>query len=399
MRTVLGALLLLVPACAHAAVTVSLSQPYAQLVPGQTLKFKATVAGSTDTGVVWLVNDARGGTAASGQITAKGVYTAPAKLPKPALATVTAVSKADPGVRGTASITLLARAGGGTIHYVAPNGSDSASGTLTTPWKTIQHAAIVAVAGDTVQVRQGVYNEHVTFGTSGNATQGFITFESYPGETATVDGTGLDIPNQQWGLFTFVNVSYVVAEGFALRNYTTASVRNVPIGIFITGAGSNVHLINNAVHDITTTAGTSPNACASNAFGITVYGTETAASIDGLAISGNEISHLKTGCSETLSLNGNVTNFAIVDNRVHDNDNIAIGAIGFEKVAKDPSVDQARDGVIRGNVVYNITVVRKSRLWQAIRRRWHLYRRRHQHRHRAEPDPRCRPRDRDRKRT
>jgi hypothetical protein len=93
----------------------------------------------------------------------------------------------------------------------------------------------------------------------------------------------------------------------------------------------------------------------SNAFGITVYGTQAPAAIDGLAVSGNEVFNLHTGCSETLSLDGNVTNWAVVSNRVHDNDNIAIGAIGFEKVSKNPAYDQAREGVIRGNAVYNIT--------------------------------------------
>ncbi|HEY1708671.1 MAG TPA: right-handed parallel beta-helix repeat-containing protein [Rhizomicrobium sp.] len=354
-RTLSIVALLLVPVVAQAAVTVTLSKPYAQLVLGKTLQFKATVGGSTNTGVVWLVNDAHGGTAASGTITAKGFYTAPAKLPNPAIATITAVAKADRSVRATATITLLTHGEGGKVYYVAPNGSDTAAGSLSAPWKTIQHAATVAVAGDTVRVRQGVYNEHVAFRTSGNTAQGYITFENYPGETATVDGTGLTIPNQQFGLFTFANVSYVVAEGFEVRNYTTASIDEVPIGIFVTGAGSSVQLIDNKVHDITTTAATTPNACASNAFGITIYGTQTAAAIDGLAISGNEVSHLKTGCSETLSVDGNVTNFAIVDNSVHDDDNIAIGAIGFEKVAKDPSVDQARMGEIRGNTIFNIT--------------------------------------------
>jgi hypothetical protein len=352
---VFGVSLLLVPAIAQAAVTVTLSKPYAQLVPGKTLKFNATVSGSANTDVIWLVNDAHGGNAASGTVSTKGVYTAPTKLPNPAIATVTAVSKADRTVRATATVTLLAQPEGGKTYYVAPGGSDTAAGSLTAPWKTIQHAATVAAAGDTVKVRQGVYNEHVAFRASGNATKGYITFENYPGETATVDGTGLNIPNQQYGLFTFTNVSYVVAEGFELGNYTTASVNAVPIGIYVTGAGSNLQLIDNNVHDITTTAATTPNACASDAFGITVDGTQTAASIDGLAISGNEVSHLKTGCSETVSVDGNVTNFAIVDNLVHDDDNIAIGAIGFEKVAKDPSVDQARQGEIRGNTVYNIT--------------------------------------------
>ena len=47
------------------------------------------------------------------------------------------------------------------------------------------------MAGDTVYVMGGVYNEVVTFANSGSATAGYITFESYPGQTAIVDGTGL----------------------------------------------------------------------------------------------------------------------------------------------------------------------------------------------------------------
>ncbi len=54
-------------------------------------------------------------------------------------------------------------------------------------------------------------------------------------------------------------------------------------------------------------------------------------------------------------MNGNVTNFRITRNVVHDNNNIGIDVIGFERTAPDPAVDQARDGVVSGNLVYNIT--------------------------------------------
>jgi hypothetical protein len=53
-------------------------------------------------------------------------------------------------------------------------------------------------------------------------------------------------------------------------------------------------------------------------------------------------------------VNGNVTNFRITHNIVHDNNNIGIDVIGFEHTAPDPAVDQARDGVVSGNLVYNI---------------------------------------------
>ncbi len=243
----------------------------------------------------------------------------------------------------------------GHTYYVATTGSDSGDGSSGAPWRTIQHAQTKAAAGDTVLVHGGVYNEHVAFSASGTA-DGYITFMSAPGEVAAVDGTGLDIPEHMWGLFTFSNASYVIVQGFEIRNYTTASVKDVPIGIFVTGAGEGVQLVNNYVHDITTTAPT--HAEEMQLQRVRDHGLRQPARrmrSTGWPSAGNEVTHLHTGCSETLSLDGNVTNFAVVSNLVHDDDNIAIGAIGFERVSHDPTYDQARDGIIRGNNVYNIT--------------------------------------------
>jgi hypothetical protein len=64
-------------------------------------------------------------------------------------------------------------------------------------------------AGDTVYVRSGVYNEQVTIKVSGSASSGYVTFSSYPGELATVDGTRVSLNGQQ-GLFTIQDQSYVV---------------------------------------------------------------------------------------------------------------------------------------------------------------------------------------------
>jgi hypothetical protein len=340
---------------ASAQVSVTVSPGYDQVVTGQTLQLAANVGGTGNTAVTWQVNNATGGTSATGTVSPTGLYTAPASLPLPAIATITAVSQADPSVSATATVTLLAQAAGGSTYYVTPGGSDTGPGTLASPWATLQHAANTVVAGDTVLARAGTYNALLSFPHSGTAASGYITFASYPGETATIDGTGLKIPGGQWGLVTLQNNSYVVVEGFQIQNYTTAKRSQVPIGIYVLGSGSNVQIVNNQIHDISTTAPTSPSACASDAFGLTVYGTAAPAAITGLAISGNEIFHTLTGCSETLSLDGNVENFAVVSNLVHDVNNIGIGAIGFEKVSPNPAYDQARNGEIRGNTVYNIT--------------------------------------------
>jgi hypothetical protein len=229
---------------------------------------------------------------------------------------------------------------------VAKTGSDNNSGSFTAPWLTIQHAAKSVTAGATVYVETGVYNESVTFPASGTSSN-YITFENYPGQTATIDGTGLSVTGTQ-GLINIINQSYITISGFEIRNYTTATASKTPAGIWVTGSGSGLNLLNNSVHNITTTSEKN-----GNAFGIAVYGTSSTP-ITNLTISGNQLYSLKTGNSESMNVDGNVTYFTITNNTVHDNDNIGIDAIGFEGVGPSGS-DQAKYGLISGNTVYNIT--------------------------------------------
>jgi hypothetical protein len=244
------------------------------------------------------------------------------------------------------AFTSIARAQSGSTFYVSTSGSDTNSGSYTAPWLTIQHAANTVTAGATVYVESGVYNESVNFPNSGTASNP-ITFASYTGETATIDGTGLAVSGTQ-GLINIVNQSYLTVSGFEIRNYTTSSASPTPSGVWITGGGAGIQILNNLVHNITTTSEKN-----GNAFGIAVYGTSTTP-ISNLIISGNQVYDLKTGNSESVNVDGNVTNFTISNNIVHDNDNIGIDAIGFEGVGPSGS-DQARYGEISGNTVYNIS--------------------------------------------
>lgn len=239
----------------------------------------------------------------------------------------------------------------GVIRYVATNGNDANAGTVQLPWRHLQVAADRVGAGDTVCARGGIYNELLSVTSGGSDLGGAIVFEAYPGEQPILDGAGLPIPGGQWGMITLQDVNRVVVRGFEVRNYTTAMNAPVPIGIYVTGAGHGIRLLDNHIHDIRTTG----SGCAANAFGLKVDGARLAASISDLVIAGNEIDNLVLGCSESLSLDGNVEHWQIIGNSVHDTNNIAIGAIGFEGVAPDPSVDQARDGLIADNTVYNIT--------------------------------------------
>ncbi len=238
---------------------------------------------------------------------------------------------------------------------MATTGNDSNSGTQSAPWKTIQHAADTAHAGSTVYARAGTYEELVRINVSGNPNDGFITFRSYPGEIAVLDATRFT-PEDRQGVLTIQNQSYVRIEGFEIRNFRTAEHRLAPMGINVIGSGSHIELLNNNVHDIQQTfPGRDRPGSGGNGFGIAVYGTNATTPITELIIDGNEVHHLKTGSSESLVVNGNVTNFRITHNTVHDNNNIGIDVIGFERTVPDPAVDQARDGVVSHNLVYNIT--------------------------------------------
>ncbi len=238
-----------------------------------------------------------------------------------------------------------------TTYYVSTTGSNTNDGlTTTSAWRNIQYAANHVVAGDTVQVLGGTYNEVVTIPASGSATAGYITFQNYASQAAIIDGTGLT-PPAQGGLINIASQSYVIIRGLEIRNYKTTSRSKVPVGVWVTGAGSNLQLLNNHIHDIVTTA----SGCNANALGVAFYGTQAPASLNHITISGNEIDHLQTGCSESLTVDGNVDTFTITNNLIHDNNNIGIDAIGFEGVSPNSAYDQARNGTITLNTVYNIS--------------------------------------------
>ncbi|GMX66123.1 right-handed parallel beta-helix repeat-containing protein [Paenibacillus elgii] len=240
-------------------------------------------------------------------------------------------------------------------YYVSTSGSDSNPGTSSSaPWKTLQYAADHAAPGSTVYVLGGVYNQKLKITKSGSAAAGPITFESSPAQAAIIDGTDLSVSGSE-GLVDIADASYVTLKGFEIRNYATSAKGKMPVGIFVHGAGSHIELRNNNVHHIKNTATLGSDLAGRDAHGIAVYGTKAPAALERVVIDGNTLSDLVLGSSESLVVNGNVDSFEITNNLIHDNDNIGIDVIGFEGKAPNPAYDQARNGLIRGNTVYNIT--------------------------------------------
>ncbi len=237
---------------------------------------------------------------------------------------------------------------GATEYYVSTNGNDTHDGSVAKPWRSIQKAADSATPGSTVRVLAGKYPEQVVVRVSGNATQGKIIFQ---GEKGTIlDFASSPITTGERGAFQIDSRSYIRISGFEIRNYVAKVAGATPIGICIRGACRDIEISGNLIHHITNNINAN-----SNAHGIAVFGTgrTEAAAIRNLLISNNELHTLKLGASEAVVVNGNVNGFTIDGNNVHDCNNIAIDAIGFEGTSIAP-FDQARNGTISNNTVTRI---------------------------------------------
>ena len=73
-------------------------------------------------------------------------------------------------------------------YYVAKTGCDTNPGTSEAPFLTINRAAALAFAGDTITVREGVYREWVNPANPGTAVMPII-YEAAPGEKVVITGS------------------------------------------------------------------------------------------------------------------------------------------------------------------------------------------------------------------
>jgi hypothetical protein len=85
----------------------------------------------------------------------------------------------------TMAALLTPRAAEARTYYVATSGDDNHSGTETQPLRTIQEAASLARAGDTILVRGGVYSEPVVLRFSGREGMP-IVLKNYPDERPVI---------------------------------------------------------------------------------------------------------------------------------------------------------------------------------------------------------------------
>jgi hypothetical protein len=118
-----------------------------------------------------------------------------------------AIPASDIAFAGTANVAVINPAPGGgvssgasfavngtipgNVSFVAPNGSDSNTGSIAQPYLTIQKCATTISSGSICAIRAGTYRETVTPNSG-------ITITSYDGEPVTVDGSN---PVTGWTLY------------------------------------------------------------------------------------------------------------------------------------------------------------------------------------------------------
>jgi len=162
----------------------------------------------------------------------------------------------------------------GAVYYVALTGNDSNPGTQTQPWRTIQMAANTVVAGSTVIVNAGTYNETViesTSGTGPNAmiqflANGAVTIKAFyiQGDYIELNGFTVTPTDCTWDAAIEVTGNYALIQnnrvqdstrvGIATRDNTTGAIirGNIITRVQIMGIqimGSNQLIENNDISD------------------------------------------------------------------------------------------------------------------------------------------------------
>lgn len=193
--------------------------------------------------------------------------------------------------------------------YVATTGSDQAAGTLTSPFRTIGHAAAVAPAGSTVWIRGGTYAGF-------DVTRSGITFSAYSGEAVVVTAGARDDAIEFSGV-TSGTLRSLVVQGSTVQYGSGVKVKS----------SSGVQILSSTIRNNRT-------------FGIVIV------SSSHVKVAGNTITGNADGIEERYAGNGVV----ISANRIYGNTKAVDSGRGMEGINFYKSTGTV---VVTGNSLWN----------------------------------------------
>ena len=131
-------------------------------------------------------------------------------------------------------------------YYVSKAGSDSNTGTFSSPFRTIRQGVSYLLPGDTLYVREGTYVETVVITRSGTVTSPIVIM-AYPGEEPVIDGQD-KLPSRDWGDLVVLRGDYIHMSGFEVKNSNVNGYYLGGGGIVLSGNNNKVSNMN--VHHI-----------------------------------------------------------------------------------------------------------------------------------------------------
>jgi hypothetical protein len=261
-------------------------------------------------------------------------------------ATLSVMARLRPGVPVLPLLLLAARSAHALTYTVAPGGDDQNPGTTAQPFKTLQRAADLVAADDTVHVEPGTY---VGFSVGYDHLQ--TGFQDSPIIFLAKPGVVIDAPNANTpdGI-DIEGADYVVIDGFEVHGVARAGIR------VVSGKTNNVGVTisNNDSHDngmwgIFTSHIDSllieSNRAANSQMQHGIYVSNACVSpvVRGNELSGNALAGLHMNGDLSQGGTGVITGALVEKNVIHDNG--LAGASGI-------NCDGVQSSRIRNNLIY-----------------------------------------------
>ena len=104
------------------------------------------------------------------------------------------------------------------IHYMSPTGSDSNTGSISSPWFTMEQAWSAASAGDLIYMRGGTYeyNDRQDLANKSGTSGNLIRFEAYPNESPVISPSSSFSGDRA---IRMENADYIKFKGFDVTGF------------------------------------------------------------------------------------------------------------------------------------------------------------------------------------